>query len=311
MPVRNNAARRQGEAEASQQIDTSSKKVRGRAQKSLDLIDAMAVIAKRAHPITGRGVGYKLFTAGLIPSMGRSDMQRVYRLLKEAREEGIIPWHWIVDEAREFERAPSWNDPEEFAKAASRQYRRDFWEQQPVRCEVWSEKGTLRGVLAPVLDEYGVGFRVMHGFCSATVAHDIADDDDGRPLIGLYVGDWDPSGLWMSEHDLPDRFERYDGDHVEINRIALTRDQVVSLPSFPAADKRKDPRYKWFTGNFGDRCWEIDALDPNVLRDRVEQEIKELIEPEAWERCEVVDKAERDSLRDVLTAWASDAGVTS
>ena len=289
------------------QFDTSSKKGRGRARKSFDLIEAMFEIAHEAHPITGRGVGYKLFTSGLIPSMGRSDMQRVYRLLKEAREEDIIPWHWIVDEAREFERAPSWNDPEEFARAASRQYRRDFWQQQAVRCEVWLEKGTLRGVLAPVLDEYGVGFRVMHGFCSATVAHDIAEDDDGRSLIGLYVGDWDPSGLWMSEHDLPDRFEKYDGDHVEIARIALTRDQTVGLSSFPASDKRTDPRYKWFIENFGDRCWEIDALDPNILRACVEEEIKSLIEPEAWKRCEVVNRAESNSLRHVLAAWARDA----
>ena len=291
----------------SEQIETSSKKGRGRARKSLDLIEAMFEIAHEAHPITGRGVGYKLFTSGLIPSMGRSDMQRVYRLLKEAREEGIIPWHWIVDEAREFECVPSWNDPEEFARSVSRQYRRDFWQQQPVRCEVWSEKGTLRGVLAPVLDEYAVGFRVMHGFCSATVAHYIAEDDDGRSLIGLYVGDWDPSGLWMSEHDLPDRFEKYDGDHVEIARIALTRDQTVGLSSFPASDKRNDPRYKWFIENFGDRCWEIDALDPNILRARVEEEIKSLIEPKAWKRCEVVNRAESSSLRHVLAAWARDA----
>ena len=33
---------------------------------------------------------------------------------------------------------------------------------------VWSEKGTVRGVLQPVLDDYAVGFRVMHGFSSAT-----------------------------------------------------------------------------------------------------------------------------------------------
>jgi hypothetical protein len=64
----------------------------------------------------------------------------------------------IVDEARELERVSAWNDPEEFANAASQQYRRDFWSQQPERCEVWSEKGTLRGVLAPVLDQYGIGF---------------------------------------------------------------------------------------------------------------------------------------------------------
>jgi hypothetical protein len=234
-------------------------------------------------------------------------MQRVYRLLKEAREEDIIPWHWIVDEAREFERTPSWNDPEEYARATIRDYRLDFWDQQPVRCEVWSEKGTLRGVLAPVLD--GVGFRVMHGFCSATVAHDIADDDDGRQLIALYVGDWDPSGLWMSECDLPNRFDRYGGDHVEIERIALTQEQTASLPPFPASDKRKDPRYKWFIQSFGDRCWEIDALDPNILRGCVEKEIKSLIEPEAWERCETVNQAQRDSLREVMDNWAACADV--
>jgi hypothetical protein len=38
-------------------------------------------------------------------------------------------------------------------------------------------------VLAPVLDEYAVGFRVMHGFSSATVVNDIAQDGDGREVI--------------------------------------------------------------------------------------------------------------------------------
>ena len=51
-----------------------------------------------------------------------------------------------------------------------------FGTEQPVRVEVWSEKGTVRGVLAPILDEYGVGFRVMHGFSSATTVHDIAEE---------------------------------------------------------------------------------------------------------------------------------------
>jgi hypothetical protein len=41
----------------------------------------MTRIAHDCGPITGRGVGYKLFVAGLIPSMSRRDMARVYRLL--------------------------------------------------------------------------------------------------------------------------------------------------------------------------------------------------------------------------------------
>jgi hypothetical protein len=168
---------------------------------------------------------------------------------------------------------------------------------------VWSEKGTVRGVLAPILDRYAVGFRVMHGFTRATTVYDMAQGDDGRELIILYVGDYDPSGLYMSEQDLPDRIAKYGGDHITIRRIALRREHVSDLPSFPASDKRKDPRYGWFVPNYGKRCWELDALDPNGLRDCVEQEIIGLIEPTAWRRCEVVNKAEQESLHTILDSW--------
>jgi hypothetical protein len=100
-------------------------------QKSIELIEAMYSIAKAAQPITGRGVDYKLFTTGLIPSMTTSDMQRVYRLLKEARELKIIPWDWIVDEPRELEVVSAWIDPEQYTRCVIRSYRRDYWSQQP------------------------------------------------------------------------------------------------------------------------------------------------------------------------------------
>src|SRR5262249_26279037 len=128
-------------------FETGIKKGRGMARKSLDLIEAMYTMAEAAQPITGRGIGYKLFTAGLISSMSTNDMQKVYRLLRIAREQGDIPWEWIVDETRTMERTPTWNNPAEFARSAVRSYRLDSWNQQPVRCEVWSEKGTVRGVL--------------------------------------------------------------------------------------------------------------------------------------------------------------------
>jgi len=289
--------------ETTEQFETGSKKTRGMARASIDLIEAMSAIAEEAQPITGRGVGYKLFTAGLIPSMATSDMARVYRLLKEARERELIPWDWIVDETRALERVATWDDPEQYVECVSRSYRRDFWNLQPVRVEVWSEKGTVRGVLDPVLDAYGVGFRVMHGFSGATTVHDVAEDDDGRDLIVLYVGDYDPSGLCMSEHDLPNRLEKYDGDHVVLKRIALCREHLTGLPSFPASDKKKDPRYRWFVDNYGTHCWELDALDPNTLRDIVREAIEAEIEPEAWDRCATIERAERESLRSVLDSW--------
>jgi hypothetical protein len=288
-------------------FETGSKKGRGRgmAQRSLDLIEAMHAAAEAAQPITGRGIGYKLFAKGLIPSMATTEMQKVYRLLRIAREQGDIPWEWIVDETRALERTSTWANPADYAECVARSYRRDFWDQQPVRCEVWSEKGTVRGVLAPVLDEYAVGFRVMHGFSGATTVHEISQDDDGRDLIALYVGDFDPSGMFMSEEDLPRRLFNYQGDHVELRRIALTREHVNGLLSFPATDKRKDPRFRWFVANHGNQCWELDAMDPNDLRDCVEEAIKELIEPTAWARCEIVNRAEQESLRTIIANWGT------
>jgi hypothetical protein len=258
------------------------------AKQTIDLIQAMYEAAEEAQPITGRGIGYKLFTRGLIDSMSKNEMQRVYQKLRLAREQRIIPWHWIVDETRELERVVTWDDPRDYADSVTRWYRRDFWNDQPRRVEVWSEKGTIRGVLDPVLDEYAVGFRVMHGFASATAVHDVAITDSSRPLIVLHVGDYDPSGLFMSEEDLPKRLRKYNGRHVKLRRIALTLKQTRGLLSFPASDKKKDKRYSWFVRNYGKKCWELDAMDPNRLRECVEREIKKLIDWSAWARCERV-----------------------
>jgi hypothetical protein len=141
------------------------------------------------------------------------------------------------------------------------------------------------------------------GMAQRSIFYNSAQDSDGRELIVLYVGDFDPSGMFMSEEDLPKRLSDYDGDHITIRRIALTRDQVGGLPPFPATDKRKDPRYKWFRANHGHRCWELDAMDPNDLRACVRRAIKKLIEPVAWKRCETVNRAEQQSLKTILDKW--------
>jgi hypothetical protein len=41
----------------------------------------------------------------------------------------------------------------------------------------------------------------------------------------------------MSDEDLPARLAKYDGHHVELKRIATTREQVAGLISFPASEK--------------------------------------------------------------------------
>jgi hypothetical protein len=273
---------------------------RGKARATLELIGTCTRILEEVAPITVRGICYKLFTMGLIPDMSTSSTKRISRILTDAREDGSIDWELIVDDQRQVGIASSWSDPAAYVRAVERSYRKDYWAQQPRQLAVWSEKGTVGGVLQPVLDEYGVGFLVQKGYGSFTsVMTACAENTD---LLVLYVGDYDPSGMHMSEVDLPDRIERYGGD-ITVERIALRRSDCAGLPGFPAADKVKDPRYRWYVESYGRTCWELDAMDPNALRERVEADIRSHIDWEAWEHAAMLERAEKASMSTVFEQW--------
>lgn len=280
---------------------------RGKSAKSLALIDAAIRILEEIQPTSIRSVCYRLFVAGLIPNMSVKYTSMVSKQLVWAREQGELPWEYIVDETREAERIPTWSDPAEIIDAAVRGYRKNYWSMQPGWIEVWSEKGTVRGTLAPVLNKYGITFRVMHGYGSATSVHGIAEEtaDSDKRLTVLYTGDRDPSGMNMSEIDLPRRMDRYEGN-ADIVRVALNDDDVApgtDLPSFEIESKSKDPRYKWFLQNYGRRCWELDALSPVVLRERVEAAILARLDADAWNHCIDIEAAERESMGSILKNW--------
>jgi hypothetical protein len=284
------------------------RKGRGLATKTLELIVECQDILEEIQPASVRAVCYRLFVKGLIPDMSKNSTGKVSRILTIAREKGYIPWNWIVDESRSLERVPQWSDPDRFLRAVTRGFRCDYWDSHPVRVEIWSEKGTMRGTLKPVLDHYGVGFRVMHGFGSATVVNDIADatQDRSQRLIAFYIGDWDPSGLYMSSVDLPKRLVAY-GARLGFERIALTDEDIrvpeIAVTTFSAHEKRKDPRYTWFLQNIGEQCWEVDAMTPVDVRDRVEHAIVSMIDPEEWQRHREVEAVETQSIGEVVSLW--------
>lgn len=277
----------------------------GMAQKSIDLIDHSYRILAAMHPATVRGVAYQLFTRDLIENMGDKCVRNVSRMIVIAREKGIIPWEWIVDETRQEERVSSWNGLGDFGETVVRGYRKDFWQHQDSWIKVFSEKATVGGIVRPILDEFAVGFQVLHGFGSATSLHDVAEESltGERYLEILYIGDFDPSGMHMSEVDLPGRVEKY-GGVVDITRIALTwADCTDALSPFSVETKSRDPRYAWFKRNYGARCWELDAMNPNDLRRRLRNEITRRLDLDAWAHCQTTEAAERESLNAYVNAW--------
>jgi hypothetical protein len=286
--------------------------LRGKSKTTLVLEEAILDIVEERKPITVRGIAYALFVRGLSPNMGKGSVARVSRITTEMRESGTLPWAWIVDDSRTVRSAGRWDDPDSIIQVAVNTYRRNNWQDQPTIVEVWSEKSTVEGVLAPVLDDLGVRFKVMKGFASATALHDAAVSsnhiaDRNQKAVVLYVGDWDPSGMWMSERDLPERIERYGGDW-QLKRIALVKADTLRLPHFDAETKKGDSRHDWFVRRYGRRCWELDAMDPNELRDRVRNEIESYIDWSLWNRAIEIEEAEVASMHDFHAAWKSRLG---
>jgi hypothetical protein len=295
----------------------------------------MVGIAEAIQPCNVRALAYQLFNRKLIPSMEQKYTRKVSELSVIAREEGRMPWEWITDRTREEQGVATWDDPAAYARAVQVSYRRNKWADQPTHVSVWSEKATVEGTIRPVLEEYEVPFQVLHGWSGATPVWDAAQAnlDRHQDTLILYIGDYDPSGMYMSEVDLPKRLARYSSNdpgnkdidlgwarrqlaeiRLEIRRIALTRADTVALgpaPRFPASDKKGDSekkgdsRYPWFIKNHGDWCWELDALSPKALRDRLERAIVAALDREVWDRWSRVEAAEREAIVATCRAWGS------
>lgn len=160
-------------------------------------------------------------------------------------------------------------------------------------------------------DDLGVTFRVMKGFGSFTAVRQAAEDSlllpDDRDGVVLYIGDWDPSGLYMSEVDLPQRLDRY-GSRWQFERIALVEDDLHDLPHFDTATKAGDVRARWFAENTTAdpaKSWELDAMDPNDLRDRVRDEIESYMDSDVWDRALQIEAKERESMQEFHEAWTA------
>jgi hypothetical protein len=294
---------------------------RGRAKETIFLLQKCYEIAEATNPTSVRGVAYQMFIRGLIASMEPDNVAKVSRLLTTARrKDRTIPFSWIVDETRKLEMDLAFRDLREYSQYLRAWWKKDYWAFQPCYVVIVSEKSTVKGIIDPVRKEWGVGWLSVHGFNSTTNVYDLVENiaKDRRRFIFLYIGDWDPSGLWMSEMDLSKRLreigaEFFGGIDFELRRVALTARDVGGMGadlSYDVTKKREgkkkgDPRLPWFVKNYGTRGWELDAMNPNGLRDRVTEEIKPYIDWESWERCQLVGEAEQETVLRIADQMAA------
>jgi hypothetical protein len=212
--------------------------------------------------MTVRQVYYQLVPLGY-------NYRQIAYALNTGRELGLVNLDSILDRSRPVYGNDSWDSPEEVLEHLEKNYKLDYWADEPKKVEIWTEKDALSAILYEEADQYRVKVRVTRGYLSTSNKVHWSNDE----TIILYFGDFDPSGLGIDLDLKSGRFLEYSDFH----RIALTMGQIkeADLPSVPV--KNDDPRAPEYIKEYGKLGWELDALNPDTLRSLVSESIRPYI----------------------------------
>lgn len=224
------------------------------------------------------------------------------KMVVRARERGDVDWTKIVDRSRRVIRAGrGWGSPGEFMadlrkrlEGYAENYAVDMWGNQGYEVRLLVEKDALAEVVAGEALRYQVGVVPGRGYNSFSQlmgeAMELAENVDvDKSIVVLYFGDFDPSGLDI-ERSGRLRLRTYSGVEFDFVREALIDSDIVGLPANPT--KKADTRSRAYVEKYGDACWELDALPPDVLRARVRGAIERYIDADRWN--EASDRLERE-----------------
>jgi len=151
--------------------------------------------------------------------------------------------------------------------------------------ELWLEKDSLRGVLERLAMRYRVPIVVQRGFASRSMLRDALRRARNKGIRKIFlVLDFDPSGLCIEQVDAREM-------GIEVIRVALTFEQAKGLPPRPV--KRRDTRARKYLEKYGDRCWEVEALEPRQLLQIVEQTLRKEVPPEHLREAEIEEEVAR------------------
>jgi len=237
----------------------------------------------QGYKLTLRQAYYQLVARDIIPNTQRSYKQ-LGDTISDGRLAGLIDWDAIEDRTRNMQCNSHWDSPGEIVRACAQQFKMDLWDGQDYYCEVWVEKSALEGILDGVCTDLDVPYLACRGYMSqsemwAAAQRLEAHEDAGRQTVIFHLGDHDPSGIDMTR-DIQSRLDTFLSD-AEVRRIALNMDQVEEYDPPPNPAKVTDARFESYEREFGSESWELDALEPRVIVNLIEEHVGELID---WER---------------------------
>lgn len=269
--------------------------------KSLDIIEHANTIieeySRQGYNLTLRQTYYQLVARGFIEN-SESSYKRTGDIINNARLAGLVDWEAITDRTRNLRGGNANILPSKIIKTDAEFFSLDKWTNQPNYVEVWVEKDALIDVVGKGCRETDTQYFSCRGYCSQSEMWQAAQrfikkgDRAGRYLI--YLGDHDPSGIDMTR-DITDRMKLF-GANVEIRRIALTMEQIKTFNPPPNPAKLTDRRATAYIKQFGEHSWELDALEPQFIRQLIDSEIRPLMDEKILAQTLELEKEQRREL---------------
>lgn len=255
--------------------------------------------------LTLRQLYYRFVAADLIPNQ-QKEYQRLGSIINDARLAGYLDWEAIEDRGRHLLSIQHWGKPEEIIRSAANSYSLDKWKGQKYRVEVWVEKEALISVIGQAAEPYDCAYYACKGYVSqsemwrASLRFQKYYHNGQTPVI-IHLGDHDPSGMDMTR-DIKDRLAIFEMP-MEINRIALNMDQIDEHSPPPNPTKLTDSRARGYIMEFGDDSWELDALEPKVLKNLVSGTIKSYVDQKIFNKVLQQEENEKQVLMDISDYW--------
>lgn len=260
----------------------------------------------QGYKLTLRQLYYQFVARGWLANQQR-EYERLGTIISDARLAGLIDWEAIEDRSRFVRSLSHWDDPAEIISMAAQQFRKDKWEHQKHYVEVWIEKDALVGVIEQVCNNFDVPFLSCRGYVSQSEMWVAAQRLIGNYRPGkrfctiVHLGDHDPSGIDMTR-DIEERLRLF-GVSLSVERVALNMDQVQQYNPPPNPAKMTDSRFNDYWAKYGDKSWELDALEPAVLEQIIKDTIDPLIDLSDWKATEDQEKDGREQLDKISQQW--------
>jgi hypothetical protein len=276
--------------------------VERRREGLIEIIAAM-------RPMTVRQVFYQATIRGIVEKSeaGYTKVQTDLTLMRRA---GDLPYNWLADNTRWQRKPDTFDSVEEALRETARFYRKSLWTDADAYVEIWLEKDALSGVIYPITSMYDVPLMVARGYASLSFLHSAAEYINGLvvPTYIYHLGDHDPSGVNAGEKIEETLQEMAPDADIYFERIAVTEEQIITwnLPTRPT--KKTDTRSKSFGS---DISVELDAIEPDRLRQLVQDAIEEHLPPEQYNILKVAEQSEREIISKLVGRVTSDKSNSS